>query len=73
MANKTIKRRRICKFCATKVKHIDYKNIRILRRYVSMHGKIQPKYYSGVCAKHQRGLSNAIKTARIAALLPFVR
>ena len=54
------------------VKLIDYKDFDRLRRYVSDRGKIEPRRKSGVCAKHQRALSNAIKRARHLALLPFV-
>lgn len=64
---------KICKFCAQKAKFIDFKNVPVLRRYVNLNGKIQPRRYSGVCLKHQRSLSSAIKKARILALLPFVR
>lgn len=65
--------RKICKFCAAHTKFVDYKNIRILRRYINLDGKIQPRRYSGVCNAHQRALVSAIKKARIVALLPFVR
>ncbi|MFH1375995.1 MAG: 30S ribosomal protein S18 [Patescibacteria group bacterium] len=70
MAKKTHK---ICKFCVTHANFIDYKNIRVLRRYINLDGKIQPRRYSGVCPAHQRLLASAIKKARIAALVPFVR
>lgn len=65
--------RKLCKFCAAHAEFIDYKDVRILRRYINLDGKIQPRKYSGVCVKHQRMLSNAIKKARVAALVPFVR
>lgn len=65
-------RRRVCSFCVEHVKLIDYKDFDRLRRYVSDRGKIEPRRKSGVCAKHQRALSNAIKRARHLALLPFV-
>jgi len=65
------KRRKICRFCEKQVKRIDYRDERILRRYVSERGKIVPGRVTGVCAKHQRWLSNAIKRARVMALLPF--
>lgn len=65
--------RKICKFCAAKTKFIDFKNVRILRRYINLNGKIQPRRYSGNCLKHQRMLASAIKKARIVALVPFVR
>ena len=65
-------RRRVCSFCVEHVKYIDYKDYERLRRYVSDRGKIEPRRKSGVCAKHQRALSTAIKRARHLALLPFV-
>jgi small subunit ribosomal protein S18 len=65
--------RKVCKFCAAKTKFIDFKNVRILRRYINLDGKIQPCKYSGNCVKHQRMLTSAIKKARIAALVPFIR
>lgn len=65
--------RPVCRFCAQKAPYIDYKNVRILRRYVQSSGRIQPRRYSGTCAAHQRSLSTAIKQARMIALLPFVR
>ena len=65
-------RRRVCSFCVEHVKHIDYKDYERLRRYVSDRAKIEPRRKSGVCAKHQRALSTAIKRARHLALLPFV-
>jgi small subunit ribosomal protein S18 len=69
----TLKKRKVCKFCAAKTEFIDYKNIRLLRRYINLNGKIQARCYSGVCYSHQRMLSSAIKKARLAALVPFVR
>ncbi len=65
-------RRRVCSFCVEHVQHIDYKDFDKLRRYVSDRGKIEPRRKSGVCARHQRALSLAIKRARHLALLPFV-
>ncbi|HPF53023.1 MAG TPA: 30S ribosomal protein S18 [Eubacteriales bacterium] len=64
-------RRKVCRFCADKVTEIDYKDIKKLEHYVSESGKIMPRRMSGVCAKHQRDLSIAIKRARQVALLPF--
>jgi small subunit ribosomal protein S18 len=60
-----------CHFCTNNIKEIDYKDIQTLRRFIYPYGKIVPKRRSGVCAKHQRKLSTAIKRARIMALLPF--
>lgn len=62
-----------CAFCNDKITHIDYKNIRMLRRFISQYGRITPRYYSGVCLQHQKRLSNAIKLGREMALLAYVR
>ncbi len=51
---------------------ISYKDTKTLQRYLSSFGKIVPRKRSGVCAWHQRKLSNAIKRARFMALLPYV-
>ncbi len=64
-------RRKVCSFCVDKVTEIDYKEIQKLRRYVSESGKILPRRMTGVCAKHQRKLSMAIKKARKMALMPY--
>lgn len=68
---KFIARRKVCGFCADKVRVADYKDIKRLQRYVSERGKILPRRRTGTCAKHQRGLTTAIKRARHMALLPF--
>jgi small subunit ribosomal protein S18 len=54
------------------VEYIDYKDVALLRPYISDRGKISPRRKSGNCAKHQRALTLAIKRARHLALLPFV-
>ncbi len=64
-------RRKVCAFCQEKVQFIDYKDVNRLKKYITEGGKILPRRMSGVCAMHQRELSNAIKKARIVALLPF--
>ena len=64
---------RYCHFCAHKDAVIDYKNTKILNRYVSSFGKIVSRKRSGLCSQHQRKLSLEIKRARIMALLPFVQ
>jgi len=63
---------RHCLFCVNGTKAIDYKNTEGLRRYLSSYGKIVPRRRSGVCAKHQRMLAQAIKRARHMALIPFL-
>ncbi|MDP3051954.1 MAG: 30S ribosomal protein S18 [bacterium] len=61
-----------CYFCANNVAEIDYTDAETLKRFLDPQAKIMPKRKSGVCAKHQRKLSRAIKRARILGLLPFV-
>lgn len=62
-----------CPFTEAQVKYIDYKDIKLLRKYMSQYCKIVPRYYTGVNLKYQRALAVAIKRARNMALLPFVR
>ena len=64
-------RRKVCVFCQEKVTEIDFKDVNRLKKFVTESGKMLPRRMSGVCAMHQRALSNAIKKARIVALLPF--
>jgi len=52
---------------------IDYKNVELLSKYITKFGKIVPRYYSHVSLKNQKKLANAIKRARMMALLPFVK
>ena len=66
------RRRKSCPFSGTGAPKIDYKDARLLGRYVSERGKIVPSRITAVSAKKQRELSNAIKRARILGLLPFV-
>ncbi len=66
-----IPKRKVCSFCVGHVETIDYKDIAMLRRYISDRGKIEPRGKTGTCAKHQRALAQAIKRARHLALLPF--
>ena len=68
---KRTSRRKVCAFCQEKVEAIDYKDVNRLKKIITEGGKILPRRMSGVCAMHQRELSNAIKRARIVALLPF--
>ena len=66
-----VPRRRFCSFCTNNVLEIDYKDISMLRGYISDRGKIEPRRRTGTCAKHQRALAMAIKRARHLALLPY--
>ncbi|NIP43203.1 MAG: 30S ribosomal protein S18 [candidate division Zixibacteria bacterium] len=66
------KTRKSGRFADIKLDKIDYKDERLLRKFVTERGKIIPRRVTGVSAKTQRRLSRAIKRARIMALLPFV-
>jgi len=61
-----------CHFCKEKINYIDYKNTKLLFKYLSRYMKIEPRRRSGACAKHQRQVAKALKRARHMALLPFV-
>ncbi len=65
-------KKRYCRFCKGEIKEISYKDVDILKRFISDRGKILPRRITGNCAKHQRRLARAVKQARILALLPFV-
>lgn len=58
--------------CPLEGQNIDYKNVELLKKYITKFGKITPRYYSGVSLKNQKKLANEIKKARVMALLPFV-
>jgi len=68
----SVRRKRVCKFCAEKITFIDFKDGRLLSHFIPERGKILPRRISGVCAIHQRQLAEAIKRARHLAILPFV-
>ena len=60
-------------FAEARIRFVDYKDDRLLSRFITETGKILPSRLSGVCARHQRQLSTAIKRARYLALLPYTR
>jgi small subunit ribosomal protein S18 len=64
-------RRKVCAFCADKSQTIDYKNGAQLARFISDRGRMEPRRKTGVCPKHQRRLTVALKRARYIALLPY--
>jgi small subunit ribosomal protein S18 len=64
-------KKRGCKFCEDKDVEIDYKDVSTLKKYTTDVGKIIGRRKSGLCAKHQRAIANAIKKARFMALMPF--
>lgn len=65
------RRKKVCAFCADANKALDYKDVALLKKYVSERGKILPRRITGNCAKHQRALTVAVKRARHIALLPY--
>jgi small subunit ribosomal protein S18 len=64
--------KKTCRFCEQRIEDIDYKDVKLLQKYITSSGKIEPRKRSGNCPRHQRGVASAIKRARIMALLPFV-
>ncbi|RME25021.1 MAG: 30S ribosomal protein S18 [Candidatus Zixiibacteriota bacterium] len=72
MADFDRRRRKVCRFCENRITYIDYKDERLLRRFVTERGKIVPRRISGNCARHQRKLTTAVKRSRHLAILPFV-
>lgn len=62
-----------CPFHDNKAPVIDYKNVRLMRKYLSSYFKILPRRRSGLCAKHQRQIARELKKARHMALVPFVQ
>jgi small subunit ribosomal protein S18 len=64
-------KKKVCRFCTQKIT-ADYKDVEMLRKFVTERGKILPRRITGNCAKHQRVVSLNIKRARVLALLPFV-
>ncbi|WP_205407256.1 30S ribosomal protein S18 [Sporosarcina sp. PTS2304] len=66
------RRRKVCYFTSNNITHIDYKDVDLLKKFISERGKMLPRRVTGTSAKYQRKLTVAIKRARIMALLPFV-
>lgn len=67
------RRRKSCPFSGPNAPKIDYKDIKLLQRYISERGKIVPSRITAVSTKKQRELAQAIKRARVLALLPYVQ
>ena len=66
------RRKKVCAFCASDAKAIDYKDVETLKKYISERGKILPRRITGNCAKHQRALTVAVKRSRHVAIMPYV-
>ncbi len=64
-------KKRFCIFCKGKVAYVDYKDVAMLRKFVSDRGKIRARRVTGNCAQHQRDVAVAVKNAREMALLPY--
>jgi small subunit ribosomal protein S18 len=64
---------KVCIFCKDRVDWVDYKDVNLLRRFMSDRGKIRARRVTGNCAQHQRDVAVAIKTARELALLPYTQ
>ena len=62
---------RECYFKSNNILYVDYKNLALLKKFITKYGKIAPRYYKGTSLKKQKELSRAIKNARIMGLLPF--
>ncbi len=68
---RVISRNKVCRLTVDRVQYIDYKDVAMLKHYVTERGKIIPRRITGATAKHQRMLTRAIKLARQIALLPY--
>lgn len=68
---KKTEERKICYFCLNGIREIDYKDVDVLRKFISNYMKILPKKRTGICSKHQRKYAKAVKRARHMALMPF--
>ena len=71
MARQTFKRRKYCGFTAEKIQEVDYKQVELLKDFITENGKIIPARITGTKAHYQRQLAVAVKRARFLALLPY--
>jgi len=69
---KEVKAKKFCRFTKEGIKYIDYKNVKLLQKYITEQGRIIPKRITGTSSRYQRQLALAIKRARHMALLPYV-
>lgn len=65
------RRKKFCYFTSNKIKEVDYKDVHLLKKFITESGKIVPSRITGTKARYQRQLANAIKLARFLALLPY--
>ncbi len=66
-------KKKVCIFCKDHIDYVDYKDVNLLRKFMSDRGKIRARRVSGNCAQHQRDVAVAIKTARELVLLPYTQ
>lgn len=64
-------KRKVCIFCKDRIDYVDYKDIGMLRKFVSERGKIRARRVTGNCSQHQRDVATAVKNAREMGLLPY--
>jgi small subunit ribosomal protein S18 len=64
-------KKKFCVFCKEQIAYVDYKDVTMLRKFVSDRGKIRARRVSGNCTQHQREVATAVKNAREMALLPY--
>jgi small subunit ribosomal protein S18 len=64
-------KRKVCIFCKDRIDYVDFKDVGLLKKFVSDRGKIRSRRVSGNCVQHQRDVATAVKNAREMALLPF--
>ena len=64
-------KKKVCIFCKDRIAYVDYKDVGLLKKFVSERGKIRSRRVSGNCSQHQRDVASAVKNAREMALLPF--
>ena len=64
-------KKKVCIFCKEKIEYVDFKDVGLLKKFVSERGKIRSRRVSGNCTQHQRDVATAVKNAREMALLPY--
>ena len=64
--------KKVCYFTKNKVKYIDYKDVELLKKFITPNGNIASRHTTGTSAKYQRELAKAIKNARFMGLLPYI-
>ena len=64
-------KKKVCIFCKDRIEYVDFKDVGVLKKFVSERGKIRSRRVSGNCSQHQRDVATAVKNAREMALLPY--